>query len=64
MAETIKKYYLTDLASLIASDNNLIALVSERLESNVLDKLESDNKSYQIDNKSHDNNLRVATGYC
>ena len=57
VAETIKKHYLTDLANLIASDNNLIALVTERLDSNVLDKLEADNKSYQINSKSYDNNV-------
>ena len=58
VAETIKKYYLDDLANLIASDNNLIALVTEKLESNVLDKLEAiDSKNYQFDNKSNDNNV-------
>ena len=62
VAETIKKHYLTDLAKLIANDNKLITLVTERLESNVLRGLEdSDDKSYQIDNKTRINEIEVPT---
>ena len=58
LAETIKKHYLNDLAELIASDNNLIASVSERLETNFLTKLKLNNdKSYQDDSNALVNNI-------
>ena len=58
VAETIKKHYLEDIAKIIANDSNLIALVTEKLESNVQAELEgNDNKSYQSDQSSNDSKV-------
>lgn len=58
VAETIKNYYLEDIAKLIANDRKMIALVTKKLESNVQAELaESDNKSYQGDKSSNDSKV-------
>ena len=58
VAEIIKKHYLEDIAKIIANDNKMIALVTEKLESNVQAELEgSNNKSYQSDKNSNDSNV-------
>jgi hypothetical protein len=56
VAETIKKQYLNDLAKLISTDSNLIALVTKRLESNVISHSENDNNVI-TDGSNGENNV-------